>query len=63
MERFFSKSSRLFLYSFVDLNHVLNLSEPFARKNDPRRSSGVVGSTGIKAPTAPIEIDKKPSDI
>jgi hypothetical protein len=63
MERLFSKLSRFFLYSFVDLNHILNLSEPLARKKDPRRSSGVVGSKGTKAPTAPIEIDINPSDI
>lgn len=59
--RFRSKASRWILYSFVPLNHLLNLAEPLAKQKDARSKKGVVGSIGITTPTAPIPKNRKPS--
>lgn len=55
----FTKLSKLFLYSSVDKNHVLNRSEPLAKKKEANNRNGVVGKTGNTAPTAPIIKNKK----
>src|SRR5690554_4464659 len=60
MDLFLSKLSRLSLYNLVPFSQSLNLSDPFARKYDPSKRKGVVGSTGSTAPIAPIPTEIKP---
>ena len=48
-----TKLSRCFLYNFVLVNQLLNLSDPFAKQNDAKRRNGVVGSTGKTTPILP----------
>lgn len=53
MARSSTKLSKWFLYSFVFKNHLLNLSDPFAKHPAASSKNGVVGSMGNAAPTAP----------
>jgi hypothetical protein len=63
IERLFSKFSRLFLYSFVDLNHKLKRSEPLAKQKEAKSRKGVVGRRGRTTPTAPIPQKRNPNAI
>ena len=49
--------------SFVDRNHILNLSDPFVNANDATKRNGVVGNTGNTTPTAPMPTHKSPNPI
>ena len=59
----FTKLSKCFLYIFVFINHVLNLSEPLAKQKDARSKNGVVCKTGRTTPIAPNANYINPTDI
>ena len=63
IERFLSKLSRCFLYSFVCKNQFLSLCELLVKQKSDSNRKGVVGSIGIKTPTIPMPIVIKPIDI
>jgi len=54
MPRFSTNDSRLFLYSFVDLNQLFSLSELAVKQTIVSIKKGNVGRNGKTAPTAPI---------
>jgi len=60
MDLLLRKSSRWILYSFVDTNQALNLSEPLVKKNEANNKKGVVGKTGRITPKAPIPTNINP---
>ena len=53
IEPVFTKLSKCFLYSFVDKNHLLNCSDPLAKKKDAANKNGVVGKIGNITPMTP----------
>ena len=63
IERFLSKLSRCFLYSFVCKNQFLSLCELLVKQKSDSNRKGVVGSIGIKTPMIPMPIVIKPIDI
>lgn len=52
------KLSKWFSYSFVDRNHLLNFSDPLAKKKEAANKNGVVGKTGNTTPITPIAKNK-----
>lgn len=54
-----TKSCKLFLYSFVDTNHLLKRFDPLVKKKDDKIKKGVVGKTGIIIPINPNNRNKK----
>ena len=59
----FINNSKWFLYNFVTLNHLLNLSDPRAKQKDAKRSKGVVGNIGTNIPIVPSITDITPTKI
>ncbi len=60
---FLLKDSKLFLYNFVDLNQLFNLSDPFIKQKDAISKNGVVGNMGNIIPITPIIVNKNPKII
>lgn len=58
----FTKLSRCFLYIFVFLNQISNLSDPFTKKKEANSKNGVVGSIGNIIPIAPSVKHINPTD-
>ena len=56
-----SNDSKWFLYILLALNHLSNLSEPLAKKNEASSKNGTVGKTGKAIPTIPRPSDIKPN--
>ena len=57
---FFSKLSKWFLYIFVPLNHLSNLSDPLTKQNAVNNKNGVVGNIGKIIPINPNPKEIKP---
>ena len=59
----FINNSKWFLYNFVALNHLLNLSDPRAKQKDAKRNKGVVGNIGTIIPIVPNITDITPTKM
>ena len=60
--RFFTNSSKCFLYIVVPLNQISNFLDPLTKQKEANSNKGVVGNSGSIIPTIPNPIKIKPKN-